>query len=219
MTCLRYEGDLALYVEGDLPEPSRVVVEAHLAGCGVCRAFLDDLRHSQQAVHDLAAAPMLGDAFLIVQEAPSAAPARLRPLASLRWTIAAGLAAALTATGVWIERPTPIGPPENTREPQAKPASTFDNRARQPGIARAVPPEGLRSTVRRRTAVSPDVTRTAVVPALSKEDADQLARAVVAISKIQRLTDALEEGQQPRPPSLMRVATNDPNVVIYWRLE
>ncbi len=58
------------------------------------------------------------------------------------------------------------------------------------------------------------------VAALSPEDADQLARAVVAVSQIESVTDATVQPAAPshRPP-LVRLATSDPDIVIYWQLE
>ena len=57
-----------------------------------------------------------------------------------------------------------------------------------------------------------------VVPALSPDDADQLARAVVAIARIERVDEAPAD-PEPSPTTLMRLATADPDVVIYWQLE
>jgi hypothetical protein len=57
-----------------------------------------------------------------------------------------------------------------------------------------------------------------VVPALSPDDADQLARAVVAIARIERVDEAPSE-PSPAPAPLVRLATADPDVVIYWQLE
>jgi hypothetical protein len=60
--------------------------------------------------------------------------------------------------------------------------------------------------------------RPSVVPALSPDDADQLARAVVAIARVQRV-DEVPDDVEPSPVPLMRLATADPDVVIYWQLE
>ncbi len=62
--------------------------------------------------------------------------------------------------------------------------------------------------------------RPSVVPALSPDDADQLARAVVAIARVQRVDEVpLDAEPSPAPAPLMRLATTDPDVVIYWQLE
>jgi hypothetical protein len=62
--------------------------------------------------------------------------------------------------------------------------------------------------------------RPSVVPALSPDDADQLARAIVAIARIERVDEApIDAEPSPAPAPLMRLATADPDVVIYWQLE
>jgi len=57
-------------------------------------------------------------------------------------------------------------------------------------------------------------------PALSPEDADQLARAVLAVSQIESVADATVQPSAPsdRAP-LVRLATSDPDIVIYWQLQ
>jgi len=77
------------------------------------------------------------------------------------------------------------------------------------------------STKGRRAVVSPHMDPNgldSVVP-LSEDDAAQLARAVVVLSKIERLSDFNEEPDAlPRSSSMVRFETADPNVVIYWEL-
>jgi hypothetical protein len=57
------------------------------------------------------------------------------------------------------------------------------------------------------------------VPTLSADDADQLARAVVAIARIERVDEVPVDAEPSPEPPLMRLATADPDVVIYWQLE
>jgi hypothetical protein len=56
---------------------------------------------------------------------------------------------------------------------------------------------------------------------LSRDDADQLARAVLAVSRVESVEQGLRETAplDAAPATLMRIATSDPDVVIYWRLE
>jgi hypothetical protein len=63
------------------------------------------------------------------------------------------------------------------------------------------------------------VRPTLLEPVLTSEDADQLAKAVVAVSKIDRLTESAEEPLPSGLAPLVRLVTNDPSIVIYWRLE
>ena len=81
-------------------------------------------------------------------------------------------------------------------------------------------PEQKRATVRADRPASTRMEPPAPTSALSPEDADQLARALVAVSHIDHLTDTLgEPPPSPMPATLMRLATADPNVIIYWRLD
>jgi hypothetical protein len=57
---------------------------------------------------------------------------------------------------------------------------------------------------------------------LSPDEADQLARAVVAVSKIASLSDLRRREEPEGEPSsgpFARLATDDPDVVIYWQLD
>jgi anti-sigma factor RsiW len=47
MNCKHSENDLALYVEGDLPEAKVKEVDVHLLGCRNCRQVVDELSRSQ----------------------------------------------------------------------------------------------------------------------------------------------------------------------------
>ena len=68
MTCARYESDLALHAERDLPPADVPAVEAHLRECAECRRFLEDLRASQSLVHELAAEPIGEEALADLRE-------------------------------------------------------------------------------------------------------------------------------------------------------
>jgi len=65
MRCRHFEDDLALYVEGDLAGSRHRAVEAHLAECGPCRAFVAELRESQAVFKrlrgEMVSAAALGD--------------------------------------------------------------------------------------------------------------------------------------------------------------
>jgi hypothetical protein len=67
--------------------------------------------------------------------------------------------------------------------------------------------------------MEPDAARP--VPTLSLEDADQLAKAIVAVSRIRRLSDrpASLPLAASSPVALVRLETPDPSVVIYWQLD
>ncbi|HZS44551.1 MAG TPA: zf-HC2 domain-containing protein [Blastocatellia bacterium] len=51
MNCEKFERLIALEVEGDLPDKERSRLTDHLAMCGSCRRFSEELRDSQNALH------------------------------------------------------------------------------------------------------------------------------------------------------------------------
>jgi anti-sigma factor RsiW len=191
MTCTRYETDLALYVERDLSDADAASVEAHLRECPTCPAFLAELRASQALVKDVAAEEVPEEALAAVHMRTLVAAERARRAhrAFPAW------AAAAPAPRV-IPSPATASTPRSTL-PAPPPVSPRMEQARR-GPAK----------------------RPSVVPALSPDDADQLARAVVAIARIGRVDEApIETEPSPAAAALMRLATADPDVVIYWQLE
>jgi anti-sigma factor RsiW len=220
MTCVSREGALALYVEGDLPYHETLALEAHLSGCATCRSFLAGLRASQRALRELAAEPLddATSASLRARVISAARKPRPRPSTVERWAIAASLAGIVAAT-LWRAMPAVHAP--SAPGVAALPAVASRPTLEAPPPTREEPPRPTPSTLRAAPVVSPHVERPAAVPRLSPEDADQLARAVVAISRIRSVEEALREPPvaDPSPTPLIRMATADPNVVIYWRLE
>jgi anti-sigma factor RsiW len=230
MTCTHYEKDLALYVEHDLADADAAAVEAHLGACPACRSFLASLRASQAWVKDLAAEEIDSDALAVMRVRTIVAAARARRSRRPRWVPAwVAAAAVILALGtlVWValvsrtDPPrtvavpsTPSSAPRAIASPIAPPViASGSARSTLPGPA-AVSPRMERAHVRRGT------DRPSVVPTLSADDADQLARAVVAIARIQRVDEApADDEPSPAPTPLMRLATADPDVVIYWQLE
>ncbi len=219
MNCRGYESDLALHVEGDLPASRAPAVEAHVRECGGCRAFLAELRESQRAVQHLAGEPIPDDALAAVRAGIVWAPPL--PLRSVRPAVAAGLAAAVVAVALWVERPREVSR-QAVRFPGSPVAPTPNPASAKPGVDQTRHPEADESTVRIPTRVSTRVTQSEPTTALCSEDADQLARALVSISRIGQVADALQEPSptfaQPTQP-LVQLATDDPGIVIYWRLE
>jgi anti-sigma factor RsiW len=49
MTCRELTEFLADYLEGELPEPRKLVFEQHLAACPDCRLYLDSYRRTVEA--------------------------------------------------------------------------------------------------------------------------------------------------------------------------
>jgi hypothetical protein len=228
MTCTRYETDLALYVERDLSEVDAAAVEAHLRECPTCPAFLAELGASQALVKDLAAEDFEPEALAAMRVGIVVAPAPRRPRHGGQmpaWAAAAAIVLALgTFAGVvaLVGRTDPVRTAAVPSRSPSAPAAV----ASPVATSSVTTPPSVRSTLPGPPRVSPRVKQTrpgptdrpSVVPALSPDDADQLARAVVAIARIERV-DEIPADAEPSPAPLMRLATADPEVVIYWQLE
>ena len=225
MTCRDQEGLLSLYVEGDLPDRDAVVLEAHLEECGSCRSFLGELRASQSAIKELAAEPLDEDALASVRSRVRSASRNRppRPPAALYWAMAASLIGAIGGL-VWLrgrearvaEPPLVAAMPSTSLRSATPPPSDTSGAINHPRPAR----EKHESTFRAHPRVVPVMDVPKPVAVLSPEDADQLARAVVAVSQIESVEDVRAPSPVPsdRPP-LIRLATSDPDIIIYWQLE
>ncbi len=225
MTCGGQERRLSLYVEDDLPARDAAVLQAHLEECEPCRGFLFELRSSQTALKELAAEPLDADALAAVRmrirSASRESPGRRS--AALYLAFAAGLIAAIGGL-VWLggrEARLP-GPPLVAAMPSTSLSLATAMAEHAPGAVKRPRPAGeeQESTIRAPRSVVPVVDASKPAPVLSPKDADQLARAVVAVSQIESVEDVTTPSPAPsdRPP-LVRLATSDPDVVIYWQLE
>jgi putative zinc finger protein len=68
MNCKSFEGWIALYVEGDLDPARARNVESHLESCVSCRHFLNVLEASQAIVKELAAESLDPSSFDVVRQ-------------------------------------------------------------------------------------------------------------------------------------------------------
>jgi hypothetical protein len=235
-TCQRLDAELALYVEGDLPSGQGPRLEEHLAGCPRCRAFLHGLEASQGALRGLAAEPIPEPVFAAVRARVLARTSRgSRPAPSVRawFLVSAAAALAALALGVtWLGRPGVRGPRDADRvlaraRPEGGGRAPAPARAEAAATPAPLPP---RSTVRPLGPVSgTDATPARGTPTdLTPQEADQLARAVVALARVEALSDAPDTeaegdvGMTDLPPTpsgpVVRWTTGDPGVVIYWQL-
>jgi hypothetical protein len=220
MSCERHERDLALLVEGDLLPSDVPLIERHLATCAQCQMFERGLRSSQATLKSFAE-DALPEHALAAAHARVLATVRTRPRPAWntpRWAWIACASAVPVAVGValvWLGgsvTPTP-GPTVTQTEPRPMPT---------PQVATGLPlsPD---STKARQPAVSRNVQRPrhSHLDRLSPEDADQLTRALVLVSQLRRedgwrpAGEPVETAQTP----LARIATDDPNVVIYWQFD
>ncbi|MBN2370927.1 MAG: zf-HC2 domain-containing protein [Vicinamibacteria bacterium] len=229
--CRVWELALALYVEGDLSESEVAPAEAHLAACASCRDLLAGLRESQASLHALAGEPIDAAALDVVRTRVRAKLAQRgnRIAVVWRWAVAASvvLTAGLIIVGLVSRRN------DRSRETQATATAApvvVVSRA-SAGAAETMPEAAPRSSgVRRAAVVRPhvpaptlndDASEEPDVP-LTSAEADQLARAIVLLSRIEKLDDLGPDAEAPRdtpPTATVRLATGDPNVVIYWSFE
>lgn len=221
MSCPR-ERALALYVEDDLPAGEVAELQGHVTDCAACRSFLLALEASQRALKELAAEPVEEEALAVLRSRAESLPSVDGRSVRLRWAFAAAAGLALLP-GLYLAiqgrpKPTlPVATQARAAVPTLRPAE-----APRPPVAAAVPVAApLLSRAERRG--SPRPTQNAE---LSPQDMDQLARALVAVSKVDRVRSLPQVEIDPDPTEqipvsgpMVQVATDDPNVVIYWRLE
>jgi len=218
MSCERYERDIALAAEGDLPASQVAALEQHVASCELCHSFAQGIAASQATLKALADEPLAEAAIAAVRTRVLAAVTeRAQPRWSgprWAWPALASAALLLAVALFWLERAITTTHPATRAAASAVPATTP-----QPTASLTT-----RSTQRAAAAVSQSVRtpKKAPIARLSPEDADQLARAVVVLSRVKEL-DAEGAAEIDRPAvtsqPLTRIASDDPNVVIYWQFD
>lgn len=201
MSCRRYRRSVALWTGGDLPAGRAARVEAHLAGCGECRALATEVRRVRATL-----APSLesrvDDRALV--EISAAVTTRIRagarptsPVAR-RWTHvwAVGALALLVALGALVIR----------RAQQPSVTSTADVGRSAPT---SVPPRIAAPTPR-------------ALPAFTTGRGARTARATNTASPAVHKTRRAIVGREAATQSdqlVIKLVTDDPSVVIYWLVD
>ncbi len=224
MSCEGYDSALALHVEGDLPAAETAEMEEHLQRCARCRKLLARLEATQRTVRSLGDEP-LDESVLsqvrsrVVEAVSRGAVPELAATYRWAWTLAA--AVVLLVVGIVLLRFALPVPPSAVVRTAASTVETLAPPAPEPTSKPAT--SGSESTVPASGAVSAGVERRTVARrfALSPDDADQLARAVVAVSRVRQLAEPTDaaESVTSRPSDVVRLETADPSVVIYWQLD
>lgn len=231
MSCASNEALIALHVEGDLPQRDVPSLEAHLLSCERCATFRDDLRGSQATLKSLGRAELPEASLDRIRRHTVAAvggqPLSRGPLLAPAWALAGGVALA-AAAGLWsastprpphatVRATTAVAPGPRAESPRlSDPRASNDPQPPQASVA----PRG--STIGATAPVSSDKGERVAEPStmLSPEDADQLARAVVEVARVERLAASDTGDGHAEPDSLLvRLDTDDPDVVIYWQVD
>jgi anti-sigma factor RsiW len=170
MSCTKFESLIALYVESDLAESERRIVEAHLESCHGCQEFAADIRESQTALKELRMDFVEESSLQEVRAGVLNQLRTQRKKAAWPWyAVAAMLLAGLLAGWLWRART--AAPPEV-----------------QPRAAVITPPT------------------LAAVPA--RPQRVRIAR----VSKHHRHPAPAFQSE----PLVVKIVTDDPQVVIYW---
>jgi len=191
MKCRYSENDIALFVEGDLTAARHREIDSHLVACDACRDVAVALRESQAVFKTLR------------QDAVSAAAlasVRSRVLAEVnasgfrgtwaRWIYAvSGAVLALIVGAVWAAY--------KQLEPPAVEFSTKFQPPAVPAVAGMVPEAAVPK------------------PVPVRKPTSRPSRARPA----DRVIVAAQPEARPAKPLLMKLFTDDPNIVIYWLLD
>jgi len=198
MTCAVWEERVALFAGGDLETAAAAGVVRHLSQCVACSALAADLRLELDGLREAHAEPLAAEHYAAVRGrvlAELAKPQRRRLVWPWAWAAALAIAAAVVLVVVMTK-------------PNAPPAPDL------PQLV-AVAPTVQRSRDRQGAVISTHVRRRRV-------------RAGAPSVKEQRRLEVAEvlPPPQPAPPAveaspvrMVQLATDDPNVVIYWLFE
>jgi anti-sigma factor RsiW len=213
MSCSQFEKQIALYVEGDLGGRKARQVEEHLHDCPACRELAEEIADSQAALKGLRAEAVDGVVLERIRRRVLDEVGGQRPSLRYAWrwkhALAAGLVVVAVAMSVLLrqqssEAPVALAPELPKREvvPPAPPPP-------------APPVQAARKTPRRRVDVParPSQGRTPVPQELVSPDFE-----------IPRIEPPRIEPARIDPPAssnqlVVKLLTDDPEVVIYWLID
>jgi anti-sigma factor RsiW len=203
MKCDYSENDLALYAEGDLADAKIRELDSHLVSCGRCREVVEDLRETQAIFKGLKRDTVSGDALARVRIALLEQVESAKPSWG-RWVYAlAGAAFAVAVVAGLVS----LHPWEKHQVQQA-----IKNDPLPPSLVRPA----YKEDAERSDTVSRPVDVRASISAATR------AGRLRSVKNIREEIDSVEApAQSPQPPKSMMVKlfTDDPNVVIYWVID
>jgi hypothetical protein len=206
MKCRYSETDIALYVEGDVGPAKACEIQTHLSVCTQCRDLVIELRESQAVLKTLKQDTVSATALALVRsEVLAEIQAGVKPVWG-RWVyaLAGGVFVAVVAVGSMLEmrkpqveeivKSDPLPPPAAvplTRGTITEPNANLDHKTR--------PSDRTMERVN------------ANVP-LREGDGRRRRQGVAH-------TEVPSEPSEPAKPLVVKLLTDDPNIVIYWLID
>jgi hypothetical protein len=206
MTCESFEGLIALRTSGDLADAEAATVQAHLTSCAHCRALEAELMANQNALESLAGEDVAHAAVAVrrrvleaVDELPRRAPWPQAPSAALA-------AAVLIAMAILLPR---------AQEPATDQAVHVAAAPARPTEVESPPPTEPLATMASAPRIStPVATRRAAIAAQRRPARFALEQRLAAAPD----TSASVDAEPGSTSAVLKIATRDPNIVIYWVL-
>ena len=195
MNCAEWEERIALYAGGDLAAAEAAAVELHLAGCSGCREFSGGLRQSMALVAEAGREEIAEGHFAAVR---ARVMAQVQARRRRRWAWIGGLAATAVAVLAAIVA---IRPGRLTELP------IVAVRVPPAPLRIAGPLAGARGSVPSTRGPVPSRDRKGAVPPNHAPPQRQLPPPKLV---------ANPEPPQVSEPLVVKLITDDPNVVIYW---
>lgn len=188
MNCTQWEERIALYAGGDLLPEEVAAVDRHLGECSGCREFASAIKENLEFLHVAGRDPIAPAYFAAVRARVLAEIANARPAWRRNAWVYGVVAAAVLL--VVLLAPRSAAPPHSRQVAVQTPPSTANEEAAEPDSAEPAAP------VRR---VRPRVQRVA---------AHHVPRP--------RTRPAVDHTDSAGPPVVVKLVTDDPDVVIYW---
>ena len=241
MNCNSFEELIALHAEGDLESSQAISVELHLKSCASCQRFLAELKASQVLVKDLAEESLDAASFNVVRQRVMQAVNRqqaVRPIwwrflppALAEWRPAwAAALVALVALGFLLQwqlwqrpgQPDRVDIPRVGSTPDIRKDSSADVVANpeKPGLGQESRREpATRHIAKRqmrvapRAPLSPTGSQPEAAPAEDEPPVEQGSNL-----EPEQPTPADVQAEPP-PPLVIKLVTDDPNIVIVWLVD
>ena len=216
MKCMYSENDVALYVEGDVPPAKAREIQAHLSACIRCRDLAVELQESQAALKSLRQDNVSGTSLALVRSQVLAEiQAGVRPVWG-RWVyaLAGAVFVGVLAVGWMLEMRRPRvqeivksdPPPPQAAVPLTTVIIDANNDTNRQSVRGSTA-----NDISGREKANKAAKAKSNVP-LREGDVRQ-RRHEVAHTEIQ------PEQSEPAKPLVVKLLTDDPNIVIYWLID